>query len=64
MARLQRPSGLIKEGEAQGLLEEITLIKVQNVSCKQISIIDLNHYQINAWTSLSLENALIILGKE
>jgi hypothetical protein len=41
MAWVQRPSGLIKmEGSASAL------IKVKNVSWKQISIIDLNHYRI------------------
>ncbi len=40
MAWVQRLSGLIKmEGSASAL-------KVENVSWKRISIIDLNHYQI------------------
>jgi hypothetical protein len=64
MARLLRPSGLIKDGGAQALLAEITLIKVENVSWKQILIIDLNHYQIITWTSLNLDSSLIILGIE
>ncbi len=46
MAWVQRPSGLLKWEEAQALLREATLIKVENVSKKQISIINLNHYQI------------------
>jgi hypothetical protein len=44
---VQRPSGLIKEGEAQALLRAFSLIKVENVSWKQISIIDLNRYKVS-----------------
>ncbi len=40
------------------------MIKVENVSCKRISIIDLNHYQIITRTSLNLDNALIIIALE
>jgi hypothetical protein len=40
---VRRVSGLIKNGsEAQALLEELSLIKVENVSLEQISIINLN----------------------
>jgi hypothetical protein len=36
----------LKSREAQALLGEATMVKVNNVSWKQISIIDLNHYWI------------------
>ncbi len=45
---MRRPSGLIKnEAEAQALLEEFTLIKLENVSLEQVSIINLNHFVID-----------------
>ncbi len=40
MAWVQRPSGLIKTGEAQACLGETTLVKVENVSQKWIYMID------------------------
>ncbi len=43
MAWVQRPSGM---GEVKPLLGESTLIKLENVSWKIISIIDLNCYLI------------------
>jgi hypothetical protein len=47
MALVQRPSGLIKvEGSTIAFKRESTLIKVENVSWKQISIINLNSYWI------------------
>ena len=38
---MRRPSGLIKSGEAHAPFDNITLIKLENVSLEQISIIDL-----------------------
>jgi hypothetical protein len=47
MAWAQRPSGLIKSrGKHKCFYREATLIKVDNVSLKQIMIIDLNHCPI------------------
>ena len=47
MARVQRPSDLIKTGGMRNrFLRKTTLIMIKNVSWKQISIIDLNHYRI------------------
>ncbi len=44
---MRRVSGLIKnEAEAQALLEELSLIKLENVSLEQVSIINLNLYVI------------------
>jgi hypothetical protein len=41
---VKRLSGVIKVGQAQLLLRECTLIKVENVLWKRISMIDLNHF--------------------
>jgi hypothetical protein len=50
-AWLQGPSGVI-EVEVKLLLREFTLIKVENVSWKQISITNLNHYQILGYVKI------------
>jgi hypothetical protein len=43
MTWVQRPSGLIKSGtKRKRFLRESTFIKFENVSWKQISVIDLN----------------------
>ncbi len=43
MTWVQRPSGLIKNGTKHNhFLREATFIKFENVSWKQISVIDLN----------------------
>ncbi len=44
---VQRPSGLIKWSEAQVLFGEASLVKIENVSKKQIPLISLNHYWIS-----------------
>jgi hypothetical protein len=47
MAWVQKPSGLIKSGgKRKRFLREAILIKVENVSMKQISTINVYHYQI------------------
>ncbi len=46
MAQVQRPSGLIKVDASASTLKKSTLMKAENVSWKQISIIDLNYYWI------------------
>jgi hypothetical protein len=46
MAWVQRPSSRIKKREEQLLLRKTTLIMVENVSWKQIFIINQNHYRI------------------
>jgi len=43
---VQRPSGLTKSRRKDKCFEERFLIKVENVSWKQISIVDLNCYKI------------------
>jgi hypothetical protein len=42
-AWVKRPVGLIKSGRSASAVRESTLIKVDNFSEEQISIIDLNH---------------------
>ncbi len=49
MAWVQRPSGLIKMQGSTSALREATLIKVENVSQKQILIIDLKHICYNKY---------------
>ncbi len=47
MAWVQKPSYLIKSGgKRKRFLREAILIKVENVSLKQISMIDVYHYRI------------------
>ncbi len=46
MAWVQRPSDLIKTGGKHNRFKKTTLIMIENVSWKQIFIINQNHYRI------------------
>ncbi len=48
MAWVQRPSGLMKVREVQVLFVEATLVRIENVSWVQISIINLYCYWMEA----------------